>query len=177
MSELLIMKVLIKRYPHLQRQQISCHAAHEVQGRMYPCGKCEKCRRIIGMLKSLDENPEGCGYGEAQIEHGLKALESHSVKQIGSDASHLFYLLLEKNLIARNPFTEKAARAHPEITKLRFDKERSNLEDMPEYTRKPLFDILTQYADGAVKRENRRWMDVKVDEALLNEVNYKWNEK
>ena len=177
MSELLIMKVLVKRYPHLQRQQISCHAAHELEGRMYPCGKCEKCRRIIGMLKALDENPEGCGYSEGQIEHGLKALESHSVKQIGSDASHLYYLLLDKKLIARNPFTEKAARAHTEITKLRFDKERSNLEDMPEYVRKPLFDILTQYADGAVQRENKRWVDVKVDEVLLNEVNYKWNEK
>jgi hypothetical protein len=48
---------------------------------------------------------------------------------------------------------------------------------MPEYVRKPLFDILTQYADGAVQRENKRWVDVKVDEVFLNEVNYKWNEK
>lgn len=177
MSELLIMKVLIKRYPHLQRLQISCHAAHELDGRMYPCGKCEKCRRIIGMLKALDENPERCGYSEAQVEQGLKALESHSVKQIGSDASHLYFLLLKKNLIERNPFTEKAAREHAEITKLRFDKERSKLEDLPGYIRKALFDILTQYADGAVERKNNRWIDVKVDEKFLNEANYKWNEE
>jgi 7-cyano-7-deazaguanine synthase in queuosine biosynthesis len=177
MSELLIMKVLIKRYPDLQKHQVSCHAAHEVHGRMHPCGKCEKCRRIIGMLKALDENPEGCGYGKVQIEQGLKALESQSVKQIGSDASHLYHLLLEKNLIARNPFSEKVAREHAEITKLRFDNERSRLEDLPGYVRKPLFDILVQYADGAVKRENRQWIDVKVDEEFLNEVNYTWDEK
>jgi hypothetical protein len=47
LSEILIMKILLKRYPELQQHQISCHAAHEVDGRMYPCGKCEKCRRII----------------------------------------------------------------------------------------------------------------------------------
>lgn len=177
MSELLIMKVLIKRYPDLQKHQVSCHAAHEVNGRMYPCGKCEKCRRIVGMLKALDENPERCGYSEVQIAQGLKALESHSVKQIGSDASHLYYLMLRKNLIQPNGLTEKIAREHAEITKLRFDKERSNLEDLPKYIRKPLFNILSQYADGAVKRENKRWIDVKVDEEFLNEAKYRWDER
>ena len=62
LSELLILKILVKRFPDLQRQQVSCHAAHEKDGRIYPCGNCEKCRRIIGMLKALDENPERCGY-------------------------------------------------------------------------------------------------------------------
>jgi predicted PP-loop superfamily ATPase len=175
MSELLIMKVLIKRYPELQKHQVSCHAAHEVGGRMHPCGKCEKCRRIVGMLKALDENPQVCGYSEVQTAQGLKALESHSVKQIGSDASHLYYLLLSKKLIQRNRFTEKVASEHVEITKLRFDKERSNLEDLPKYIRKPLFDILLQYADGAVKRENKRWIDVRMDEVFINEANYKWD--
>jgi hypothetical protein len=177
MSEILIMKILIKRYPHLQKHQVSCHAAHEVNGRMYPCGKCEKCRRIIGMLKALDENPEGCGYSDVQISQGLKALESYSVKQIGSDASHLYYLMLRKKLIQQNVFTKQLAREHAEITKLRFDKERSNLEDLPKYIRNPLFNILSQYANGAVKRENKRWVDMKVDEEFLNEANYKWDEK
>jgi hypothetical protein len=176
-SELLIMKILIKRYPELQRHQVSCHAAHEVDGRMYPCGKCEKCRRIVGMMKALDAYPERCGYSDVQIAQGLKALETHSVKQIGSDASHLYYLMLGKNLIERNEFTSKVAREHAEITKLRFDNERSKLEDMPLYIRKPLFDILLQYADGAVQRVNYRWTDVKVDEDFLNDVNYKLDEK
>ena len=177
LSELLIMKVLIKRYPELQKHQVSCHAAHAVDGRMFPCGRCEKCRRIIGMIKALDENPERCGFSNVQVAQGLKALEAHSVKQIGSDASHLYYLLLSKHLIRPNGFTLKLAREHAEIMKLRFDKERSSLEDMPKYIRKPLFDILTQYADGAVKRENLRWVAVKVDEDFLNEVNYKLDEK
>lgn len=177
LSELLIMKILVKRYPDLQKQQVSCHSAHEVEGRMYPCGKCEKCRRIIGMLRSLDENPEYCGYNKTQIEKGLQALESHSVKQIGSDAAHLYYLLLKKDLISKNEFTKNAAKEHSEITKLRFDKGRSNLEDMPKYIRKPLFDILNQYTDGAVKRLENRWQEVKVNEEFLNELNYIIDEK
>lgn len=177
LSELLIMKILVKRYPELQKQQVSCHSAHEVNGRMYPCGKCEKCRRIIGMLRSLDEDPQQCGYNPSQIEKGLQALESRSVKQLGSDASHLYYLLLNKNLIDKNEFTKKAGKEYPEITKLRFDKGRSNLEDLPKYIRKPLFDILNQYVDGAVKRMDNRWKEVIVNEEFLNELNYIIDEK
>ena len=177
LSELLIMKILVKRYPDLQKHQVSCHAAHEVNGRMYPCGKCEKCRRIIGMLRSLDEDPEHCGYNQIQIANGLQALESRSIKQLGSDASHLYYLLLKKNLIDKNEFTKKAAREYPEITKLRFDKGRNNLEDLPKYIRKPLFEILNQYADGAVKRMDNRWKEVVLSEEFLNELNYIINEK
>src|SRR5690606_28419927 len=67
LSELLILKILVKRYPHLQQHQVSCHAAHEVEGRIYPCGKCEKCRRIVGMLTALEADPHHCGYGDAKI--------------------------------------------------------------------------------------------------------------
>ncbi|MCJ7801491.1 MAG: hypothetical protein MUP82_03935 [Candidatus Marinimicrobia bacterium] len=177
LSELLIMKVLIKRYPELQIQQVSCHAAHEVNGRMYPCGKCEKCRRIIGMIKALDENPEKCGYTKAQINNGLVALSSKSVKQIGSDAAHLYYIMLDKNLIEQNDFTRKVAKEHPEIMKLRFDQERSNLEDLPKYIRKPLFEILSLHVDGAVKRINNKWTDIEINDNFINERKYKFDEK
>jgi hypothetical protein len=173
MSELLIMKMLVKRYPELQKHQVSCHAAHEVDGRMFPCGKCEKCRRIIGMLKALDENPERCGYNQEQIEAGLRALEKHSVKQIGSDAAHLYYLLLSKNLIEHNQHTDRLAREQHQITKLRFDNERSNPEDLPKYIRKDLFKLLIPYADGAVIREDNRWIDFKIDDEFINTKNYR----
>lgn len=177
LSELLIMKVLIKRYPELQQQQVSCHAAHQVDGRMYPCGNCEKCRRIIGMIKSLDENPENCGYSQEQISKGLKALSSKSVKQIGSDAAHLYFMLLERGLLDNNEFSIHVAKQHSEIMKLRFDKERSTLEDMPKHVRIPLFKILNQYADGAVKRENNHWVDIEINNSFLTETKYKFDEK
>ncbi len=86
-------------------------------------------------------------------------------------------MLLDKNLIERNEFTLKVAKEHPEIMKLRFDQERSNLEDIPKYIRKPLFDILTQYADGAVKRINNQWVDIEINDDFLNETKYKFDEK
>ncbi|TDQ32292.1 hypothetical protein [Zeaxanthinibacter enoshimensis] len=157
LSELLILKILVKRYPELQRRQVSCHAAHEHLGVMLPCGNCEKCRRIVGMLKALDEDPGRCGYTEEQIERGLQALASRSVKQIGSDAAHLYHLLLEKELIPKNEHTSKLAKEHQEIVKLRFDNERSNLRDLPKYVRRPLFDILGKYSGGSVQLRERKW--------------------
>lgn len=172
LGELLIMKILIKRYPELQEQQVSCHSAHDVDGRMHPCGNCEKCRRIVGMLEALGENPERCGYTEIQIKNGLEALAKKSIKQLDTDASHLYHILLKKNLLEKNEFTKKFAKERPEIEKLRFDKERSNLEDLPKHIRKPLFSIYQQYANGAVQRQNNQWKDVEINDTFLNEKKY-----
>lgn len=170
LSELLILKVLVKRYPDLQQEQVSCHAAHEKDGRMYPCGKCEKCRRIIGMLKALDEDPRRCGYSADQVERALKDLEAKSVKQIGSDAAHLYYLLLSKGMIAKNERTQKLAKAHPEILQLRFDQERSKLTDLPVSVRKPLFTVLQEYAQGAVRLEHGKPQAFTIDPEFLNQT-------
>lgn len=170
LSELLILKVLVKRYPELQREQVSCHAAHEADGRMLPCGNCEKCRRIIGMLKALDEDPRRCGYTEAQIERALKALAAKSVKQIGSDAAHLYHLLLHKGLIEKNERTQKLAKPHPEILQLRFDQERSKLADLPESIRQPLFRILQEYAEGATRLANGKPHALELDPEFFQQA-------
>jgi hypothetical protein len=157
LSELIILKILVKRYPDLQKLQVSCHAAHSEDGKMLPCGNCEKCRRIVGMLMALDEDPKRCGYNAIQIEKGLDALAKRSVKQIGSDAAQLYYLLMSKELIEKNEHTKKLAKEHKEITMLRFDNERSMLEDLPQHIRKPLLSIYNQYSDGTVQLQARKW--------------------
>ncbi|HYW94831.1 MAG TPA: creatininase family protein, partial [Bacteroidales bacterium] len=162
LSELLILKILVKRYPDLQRQQVSCHAAHEKEGRIYPCGNCEKCRRIIGMLKALDEDPQRCGYEPAQIDKGLKKLATASVKQIGSDASHLYSLLLDKGLIEETEHTKRLAKPYPHIMMMRFDSERSLIKDIPNDLRLPLFRIYSEYADGAARLVNKKWIQTDV---------------
>lgn len=167
LSELLILKILVKRYPLLQAQQVSCHAAHEKDGKMLPCGNCEKCRRIVGMLMALGEDPRRCGYTTEQIEKGLQALAKQSVKQIGSDAAHLYSLLLDKGLIERNEHTTHLSKEHPEIVKLRFDNERSRFEDLPGHVREPLFRILREYSDGAVRLINRKWHTFTLERELL----------
>lgn len=163
LSELLILKILVKRYPELQRRQVSCHAAHEHLGVMLPCGKCEKCRRIVGMLSALDEDPARCGYSEAQVRECLHALATRSVKQIGPDAAQLYHLLLEKGLVERSKETLKRARNHPEIMGLRFDKERSRMEDLPMHVRKPLFAILSDKQEIYFLKD-RTWSLGKITE-------------
>jgi hypothetical protein len=168
LSELLILKILVGRYPELQAQQVSCHAAHEKDGRMLPCGNCEKCRRIIGMLKALGEDPGRCGYTPEQVEKGLAALSRKGVKQLGTDASHLYHLLLSKGLIPENEHTRRLARPHAFIEKLRFDSERSQVADLPKHIRRPLFEILAEGAEGAVMLKDRKWIDLEIDEAFLS---------
>lgn len=160
LSELLILKILVKRYPELQAQQVSCHAAHEKNGRIYPCGNCEKCRRIVGMLSVLGEDPRNCGYSDEQIARAFKSLEAKKVKQIGQDAAHLFHLLLEKGFVENNEHTRKLAKPHEQILKLRFDNERSMMADLPTGIRKPLFELFLHYSNGAVKLKDRKWEDV-----------------
>lgn len=175
MSELLIMKVLLKRYPMLQHHQTSCHAAHENNKRMYPCGNCEKCRRIIGMITALGESPENCGYTSIQIEKALKQLSNLSVKQIGSDAAHLYFLLLKSEKIEGNSFTSRLAKEHPRVMQLRFDTERSSLEDMPAHLREPLFEILSQYSNGAVQKVEQQWQEVALSPSFLHKNPYKYH--
>jgi creatinine amidohydrolase/Fe(II)-dependent formamide hydrolase-like protein len=162
LSEMLILKMLVKRFPELQTQQVSCHSAHEKEGRIYPCGNCEKCRRIVGMLSGMDENPGRCGYTEDQMGKAFKSLEEKKVKQPGPDTGQLFYTLLKKGLIAKNAHTVKLAKPHPQILKLRFDNERSMLSDLPSNIRRPLFEMMLPYSDGAVQLKDRKWESINL---------------
>lgn len=172
LSELLILKILVKRYPDLQAQQVSCHAAHEKNGRIYPCGNCEKCRRIVGMLSALGEDPRNCGYSDEQIAKAFKSLEAKKVKQIGQDAAHLFHLLLEKGLIESNDHTLKLARPHEQILKLRFDNERSMMADLPIEVRRPLFELVLPYSHGSVRLKDRKWEEIDILQSDLIKATY-----
>jgi len=140
---------------------------------MKPCGKCEKCRRIIGMMVALGANPTHCGYTPLQISEGLRQLGSRSVKQIGTDAAHLYYLLNELGVLPDNEHTRKIARAHPEILQLRFDAERSRLDDLPVHVRKPLFHILQKYSNGSVRRVSGGWKPFCLSDEILEQFKYR----
>ena len=169
LSELLIMKVLVSRYPELQANQVSCHAAHEHEGRIYPCGKCEKCRRIVGMLMALGHDPTTCGYSQDQIDKALKSYATGQVKQFSTDAQQLFHMLTENNLIESNEHTKKMAKEHAQIMKLRFDNERSLLNDIPVSFREPLFEMIWPYTYGASKLVNREWVNINLQDLNFNE--------
>ncbi len=157
LSELLIEKILTERYPELQQYQISCHATHKEGNRILPCGKCEKCRRIVSMLTAIGADPAGCGYKQSQIDYCLRTFNQKGVSQDDADAMHLAFMLEQKGVIEESSSAKVHARANPETMKLRFDPRRSPMEAIPRDLRKDLFKIMLQHAEGAVLRSGRKW--------------------
>jgi len=155
LSELLIQKVLVERYPELQRHQTSCHATHLEGSRVRPCGRCEKCRRIVGMLVATGGDPTACGYDARQIERSLQSLLDKGVHQEAAGAAHMIWLL---DRLGRLPAGE-GSRPAPEVMKLRFDPERSPIDGIPADLRRPLYSMLLGSAEGAVRRHCREWQE------------------
>ena len=157
LSELLIEKILALRYPHLQQHQISCHAAHTEADRVYPCGKCEKCRRIVSMLLALDVDPAHCGYRAAQVENALTGFIQKGVTQESSGMRQLGFMLMQKGLIDMPQNRKKMFSEQPKVLNLRYDPKTSPMQSIPVDLRIPLLRIFMQYADGAMRRIGKSW--------------------
>jgi creatinine amidohydrolase/Fe(II)-dependent formamide hydrolase-like protein len=155
LSEMLIETILARRYPRLLACQMSCHAASKKAERVAPCGRCEKCRRIVGMLTAIGVDPAICGYDPAQIRHGLDQIVNRGVHQEGPAAAHLTYLLAAGGHIAAPP--DPPPRPHPEIMHLRLDPVCAPLTAIPVDLRVPLLEIFMAEAEGALVRRGRKW--------------------
>jgi creatinine amidohydrolase/Fe(II)-dependent formamide hydrolase-like protein len=158
LSELLIEKTLIERYPDLHHHQVSCHATHLEGQRAVPCGRCEKCRRIVGMHLALDADPAACGYADEDIKECVDALGQRGVQGEPAAARQLAWMLVSKELIDESTPFGATAREHPEILQLRFHHKASPIDAIPTLLRRPLYAILLKHANGAVERRDRQWI-------------------
>jgi 7-cyano-7-deazaguanine synthase in queuosine biosynthesis len=158
LSELLVEKVLLERYPILQRTQTSCHAAHVVGDGVRPCGHCEKCRRVVGMLAALGGDPTRCGYTPSQVSDCLARVVSQGVHQEGPGEAHLLSMLWERGLVPPSVGKPGRMQPHPEVMKLRFVDDRSPIEDVPEDLRRDLYRILLDHCSRAVQRRGTKWL-------------------
>ncbi len=161
-SEILIEKVLAERYPALLEFQMSCHATHKDEAAVRPCGTCEKCRRIVGMLLAVGQDPKRCGFREEQIESSLTALVENGVHQEKAGASHMAHLLYERGRISELRVGKAPAKPQHDVMKLRFDPERSPLSGTPVNLREPVFRLLLQHAEGSLLRAGRVWQPFDV---------------
>ncbi|MCF8062035.1 MAG: creatininase family protein [Deltaproteobacteria bacterium] len=159
LSELLIERILAERYPDLLRLQVSCHAAHKKDEAVRPCGRCEKCRRIVGMLVALGADPGVCGYSDAQVRACLDDLAAGGVHQEKPEAAHLGFLLRAKGVASVEKIGEVPAREHPEVMSVRFDQERSPQESLPADLRAGLYRIWKQHARKSLYRSGRSWIE------------------
>ena len=158
-SELLIQKILALRYTDLQRLQVSCHAAHVHDRRALPCGQCEKCRRIVGMLIGLGGDPKNCGYDAQSIDRCLKALATKPPHQELPAIQHLAWMLAEKGVLAEPVMGSVRGAEQPEVIRLRFDPQRSPIDGIPVDLRERLYRILLEHAAGAARRVGKVWVD------------------
>ncbi len=159
LSELLIEKILAERYPHLLARQVSCHAVHKEGDRIKPCGKCEKCLRIIGMLSALNFDPALCGYTEDQTESALARLPETHLHQEADAMAHLLYMLNEQQKITLPEKIKKRIVAHPAVAAIRFEKEKAPLNTIPLDLRKKLLKLCLNHADGAFRKVGKHWLE------------------
>jgi creatinine amidohydrolase/Fe(II)-dependent formamide hydrolase-like protein len=159
LAEMLIQSILATRYPELQRHQVSCHSATVRGERTYPCGQCEKCRRIVGMLKAIGADPGNCGYSEDQIDRCLAELVARGAHQERPAIEQLALMLWTRGLIPEPSLGAIRALERPAVLKLRFDPHRSPMDGIPADLRKPLYELVLQHAQGAVKRVGKIWVD------------------
>ncbi len=159
LSELLVEKILVERYPDLQRLQTSCHATHTEGDGVRPCGRCEKCRRVVGMLVALGADPTRCGYSEDQIGACLRALETATLHQEAPAIDHLMSLLAERGAIELSLKASRTVKARPEVMKVRIDNERSPVDAVPVDLRRGLYRVFLEHADGAIRRNGRVWVE------------------
>jgi creatinine amidohydrolase/Fe(II)-dependent formamide hydrolase-like protein len=158
MSEMLIQKTLAERYPSLLELQVSCHAAHEEDGRMRPCGNCEKCRRIAGMLLAYGLDPALCGYRSDQVIRIQRDLVEKGVHQERAAVQHMGALLYEKGLISEPRLGKIQAGRSQEPMMLRFHPKRSPVNEVPLAVRKRLHQILLSHSEGSLRRHGKEWV-------------------
>jgi len=169
LSELLIQTILTKRYLDLQRHQVSCHAATVKDERAHPCGRCEKCRRIVGMLKAIGADPRHCGYTDEQVKRCLSQIVTRGMHQERPAIEQLALMLWNQGLIPEPSLGGVRALERPVVLKLRFDPHRSPIDGIPANLRKPLYKILLASAQGAVKRNGKLWIDFDpLDDPAIN---------
>jgi creatinine amidohydrolase/Fe(II)-dependent formamide hydrolase-like protein len=160
LSELLIERILVERYPELQRLQTSCHAASVEGERVRPCGRCEKCRRVVGMLKAVGADPQRCGYTAQQIEDCLRAVASAGVHQESAGEQQMLTMLIELGWLPKDGATKTSVKPRPEVLKVRIDPERSPMDGVPVDLRRGLYQIYLEHASGAVRRTGQVWITI-----------------
>lgn len=161
LSEMLVQKILVERYPDLQRDQVSCHAAHLAGGRVRPCGRCEKCRRVAGMLAGVGADPRRCGYSAAQIDENLANFATGGLHQEGGVSQHVAFLLARAGLIDPAGYDPALIRRVPDVERLRFDPLASPRALLPPDLRRALLPIYRTYTNRSASTRTDRPGSIK----------------
>ncbi len=144
LSETLVENVLASRYPDLFNCQVSCHAALIDTHRARPCGRCEKCRRIMAILTAVGVNPRLIGYSEDMVNAALNSLGEQGLhSQLAGEFAQVLSML-------------KGIEVPQQIERLRISQATAPLSEIPAAIRPALLNILQPYTRGTVLLEDER---------------------
>ena len=137
MTEPLIEKILVERYPELQREQVSCHATH-LEGRprpaLRPLREVPPHRRACSPPSA--RTPAAAATRDAQIAACLAALPRAALAQEAADV----------RLLRRLAADPRDAAARRGLLALRWDPVRAPRDLLPQPLRVPLLRLVAQHA-------------------------------
>jgi len=149
-SGLVDQRILVERYPHLARQQRSCHSCHTNNGRIYPCGRCSKCLGILLYLLANKSDPTIMNYRKKDIEYFYAHVGASSLKLDKDEKDQSFFLLKGKGSVPEVGCVDHVQKIHvhpatcdPLLYPVQF--------------RRGLLEILEGYTTGYCRLENGEW--------------------
>lgn len=156
LSETLVEKVLSGRYPDLFATQVSCHAALIGEDRVRPCGRCEKCRRIMAILTAIGVDPSRIGYSRDMQK---KALETLAGKGLHSQLAGEF----EQVLAMLNGASDPQAIEH-----IRVASGNAPLTEIPSEIRLNLLRLLEPCSRGILEEDDQgNWWKKTLTELFI----------
>jgi hypothetical protein len=150
-SGLVDQKILVDRYPHLAKQQRSCHSCHSENGKMYPCGTCSKCLGIMLYLLANKTDPAIMNYRKKDIKYFYNNVGTSSLKLDKDEKDQSFFLLKGKGTVPVVSFVDHVQKIHvhpatcaPQL--------------YPKQFRDGLLKILEEYTTGYCRLKNGAWV-------------------
>ncbi|UJP05708.1 MAG: hypothetical protein LZF61_01665 [Nitrosomonas sp.] len=152
-----VQKTLATAYPSLFKLQTSCHHAHSKNGRVLPCGTCQKCMRILAFCIANKLDHTAIGYGDDNVR--WLAANAHKLMLAGDEElEHTFYHLSQQGFGVEGEF-------HSHIEKLHFDDHSSDIDNIPAEYRRKIYPLLLRNAAGVVNLSpQRRWEAIDLSE-------------
>ena len=152
-----VQKTLALDYPGLFKLQTSCHHAHFKNGKILPCGTCQKCMRILAFCIANQLDYTLIGYTADNVAW-LQSNIHRLVLAGDQELEHTFYQLGQQG------FTVKGQR-HDHIEQLHFDTHSSDVSNVPLQWRNRIYPLLLGKATGMVQlTEDHQWQSIDIHE-------------
>lgn len=153
-SGLIVQRILISRYPHLAKNQRSCHSCHFEGNQIIPCGSCSKCLGVLLFLTANNADPKMMNYSEDDIAAFQRKNDFSSLRIDQDEKNHSFFLINKKKHFPEGNHVDHIERIH-------INSNTANIQLIPKQLRKRLLAILESYTSGYCKLEKEDWIPIR----------------